>query len=390
MNNSKQVTLSQRMKDILLYRAKGTMPVVHFGFWNETLTKWADEGHLSHDLANNWGDGNVADAKISDALGFDGNYYSTFSPQTWLRPTFPREVIKDFGDGSRHVLNSDGVVVLVSDGANSIPAEVDHTLQERKDWDEKYLHRFNWADERLSNARVRSGHHFLKYNEGGLEHLQNPQREDWIGLHCGSLFGKIRDVLGVENSAYLLADDEDLFYEIIQTNADLCYRAVEEALKQDTIFDFAHFWEDICFKNGPLISPLVFEEKVGPHYRRITDLCKSHGIEIISVDCDGMIDSLIPTWLDNGVNTMFPIEVGTWNASIAPWRKKYGQDIRGVGGMNKNVFAKDTQAIDIEVERLRKLIDLGGYIPCPDHRIPPEAKWDLVRYYCDQIRNIQV
>ncbi len=35
--------------------------------------------------------------------------------------------------------------------------------------------------------------------------------------------------------------------------------------------------------------------------------------------------------------------------------------------------------------RLRPLIDLGGYIPCPDHRIAPDAHWDNVRYYCDRM-----
>lgn len=51
----------------------------------------------------------------------------------------------------------------------------------------------------------------------------------------------------------------------------------------------------------------------------------------------------------------------------------------GIGGMNKNVFARDSAAINAEIERLRPLIDLGGYIPCPDNRIPPDAEWDNVR-----------
>jgi hypothetical protein len=157
-------------------------------------------------------------------------------------------------------------------------------------------------------------------------------------------------------------------------------------LSSGNSFDFAHFWEDICYKNGPLVSPAVFREYVGPHYRRITGLVKSKGIDIISLDCDGWIDALIPIWVDNGVNTMFPIEVGTWHASILPWRKQYGKDLRGVGGMNKTVFAYDRAAVDAEVERLKPLVALGGYLPCPDHRIAPDAKWDLVRYYCDRIR----
>jgi uroporphyrinogen decarboxylase len=106
----------------------------------------------------------------------------------------------------------------------------------------------------------------------------------------------------------------------------------------------------------------------------------------VSLDCDGKIDALIPTWLENGVNVMFPIEVGTWEASIAPWRAQYGRAIRGVGGMNKTVFAHDRAAIDAEIERLKALVDLGGFLPCPDHRIAPDAKWENVLYYTERMR----
>jgi len=77
--------------------------------------------------------------------------------------------------------------------------------------------------------------------------------------------------------------------------------------------------------------------------------------------------------------------VGTWGASIAPWRDKFGRELRGVGGMNKVTFSRDRAAIDAEVERLKPLVELGGYIPCPDHRLAPDAKWGLVRYYCDRM-----
>ena len=116
----------------------------------------------------------------------------------------------------------------------------------------------------------------------------------------------------------------------------------------------------------------------------------AYGVNIISVDCDGWIDHLIPVWLENGVNTMFPIEVGTWNASIQPWREKFGKELRGVGGMNKNVFSQDKQSVDREIERLKPLIALGGYLPCPDHRIAPDAKFELVQYYCEQMQNLAI
>jgi uroporphyrinogen decarboxylase len=159
-------------------------------------------------------------------------------------------------------------------------------------------------------------------------------------------------------------------------------------LESGVEFDFAHFWEDICYRAGPLVNPRVFAEKFGPKYKRITDLLKSYGVNFVSVDCDGKIDTLIPIWLENGVNVMFPIEVGTWNASLQPWREKYGRELRGIGGVNKHIFGCNRAAIDVEIDRLRPLVELGGYIPCPDHRLPIEARWENVQYYCERMRRV--
>jgi uroporphyrinogen decarboxylase len=334
------------------------------------------------------GDGNPADYELNALLGWDFNWQCMFSPNPSLSPGFERKVIKTFEDGTKHILDGNGVVLCSMPEAGSIPAEISHTLTDRKSWEEQYKFRYEWTEKRVTGARVLVNDKMVRYAEGGLEFLKKGERDYLYGLHCGSLFGNIRNIIGVEGSSYILCDDEGLYDELINTNAEVCYKNVKFALESGAKFDFAHFWEDICFKNGPLVIPDVFDEKVGPHYKRITDLLTQYGIDIVSLDCDGMIDSLIPTWLNNGVNTMFPIEVGTWNASIEPWRKQYGKALRGVGGMNKTVFARDRAAIDAEIERLRPLIALGGYIPCPDHRIAPDAKWDLVKYYCERLRSL--
>jgi len=380
------MTDRQRALAILNYADYDRLPVVHFGFWKDTLEKWGEEGHLTPEEVEEWGDGNPTDVVVGDKLGFDFNYYCTFQPGTFLRPSFEREVLEEMPDGTRKVRNASGVVELERDGAGSIPAEVDHLLKGRKDWEEHYRHRLEYTEERIAEAKVRTNDGMVRWDEGGKEFLQNEDRDFLYGLHCGSLFGTIRNILGVTGASYLFAEDDALFTEIIDTVGELCYQCTKTVLETGATFDFAHFWEDICFKNGPLIIPSVFEEKVGPHYKRITDLVGRYGLNIVSLDCDGCIDALVPTWFNNGVNTMFPIEVGTWGASIRPWREQYGNELRGVGGMDKRVFARDFAAVDAEIERLKPLVDLGGYIPCPDHRIAPDGEWDNVRYYCDRMR----
>lgn len=376
----------ERALAVLRYQ-DASIPIVHFGFWHETLAKWADQGHLSRELAQGWGDGNDADAEIGRRLGFDSNWYSCFHVDTHLRPGFERQVVRELPDGSRHVRNGDGVVLLERPEAGSIPAEIEHLLTDRASWEAHYRHRWQWDDARVDHAQVRLGGNVWKrFDQGGAGFLASGSRDFLYGIHCGSLIGSIRNVIGVERLSYLAADDPDLLEEIVAANAEVSLRAVGRALASGAKFDFGHFWEDICYKNGPLVSPRLFRRVVGPHYRRITALLAAHGVDIVSVDCDGCIDALLPVWLENGVNTMFPIEVGTWKASIAPWREKHGRGIRGVGGMDKTVFARDAAAIDAEVERLKPLVALGGFIPCPDHRIAPDAEWALVQRYCERMR----
>lgn len=376
-----------RVKAILHYETYDRMPVVHFGYWFETLEKWHREGHLTSEEAATGYEGCLS---INQKLGFDFNWFSTFFYHGSLCPPFERKVLEELPDGSKKVMNSYGVVEMEKPGAGSIPMEVSHTLVDRASWEEHYLPRLQFSEDRISTSRVMNPDDgsYKEFGDGGLDILKNEGRSQHYGLYCGSLIGDIRNWLGVVNLSYLQVDDEELLAEMIQTVADLDYRNIEQILKSGAQFDFAHFWEDICFKNGPLVSPTFFREMIAPHYRRITNLVRNYGIDIVSVDCDGWIDSLLPIWLENGVNTMFPIEVGTWDASMAPWREQYGPELRGVGGMNKTVFSKDRAAIDHEIERLKPLVELGGYIPCPDHRLPPDAEWDNVRYYCDKMREV--
>lgn len=368
----------ENVNAILHYQPFEKMPIVSFGYWGETVQKWANEGHITREEADGYcryGDNSEADRAIMKRLGFDFNWNSCYGGNVGLYPAFDRKILEQKADGGQVIRDEQGLIVLVKPGVVSIPAEIGTTLTDRDVWEKEYLPRLQWEAERIDTSLFES----LK---------DDSQRQLPVGLHCGSLMGYMRNLLGVEELSYLYVDDPELYEEIANTLAGLCYQSVKAILETGAKFDYAHFWEDICYKNGPLVSPNGFRQIIGPHYRKITNLLKEHGVDIVSVDCDGWIDTLLPIWLENGVNTMFPIEVGTWNASIAPWREKYGKDLRGVGGMNKTVFARDYQAVDQEVERLRPLMELGGYIPCPDHRIAPDAKFENMQYYCEKMKSL--
>jgi len=371
----------QRLRALFNYEDYDRLPVAHFGFWPELLEKWVAEGHVREDEIAGVidRDGSHDEFLLGNKLGFDFNYYTTYQDRAGfisLWPAFTPETLREHDDGSYEYLNEEGVIVLQKRGVRCIPAEIGHTLVDRASWEEHYLPRLQYREDRFDDELMK------KLAD------ESATRTEPLGIYCKSLFGQIRNWFGLLGVSYLYVEDEDLYDEVINTVGELTYESTKRILDSGIEFDFGHFWEDIACKNGPLVTPSVFEEKVGPHYRRITGLLAQHGIDIVSLDCDGVIDHLIPIWLNNGVNTMFPVEVGTWRADIAPWREKYGRALRGVGGMSKYVLSYDRAAIDAEIERLRPLVDLGGFLPCPDHRLPPETEWDLVRYYCDRMRSV--
>jgi hypothetical protein len=384
--SSQPMTHRERALAVLHYQPYDRLPIVHFGFWEGLLAKWEREGHITKAERDNGYDAQPEETTLAAKLGFDFNWRTVFSPNSLLDPGFESVVVKEFPDGSRHIRTGVGSIILNKPEAGSIPSEVDHLLKDRASWEEHFKPRLQFNPERVTTAAVpRVNKPYVAFDPEGKAYIQDPAREYPVGLEAGSLYGNIRNMVGIENLCYMQVDDEPLLIEIIETIGELCYQNVKYALENGAKCDFLHFWEDIACKSGPLVNPRFFKTHVGPQYKRITDLARSYGLDICSLDCDGVIDALIPTWIENGVNTMFPIEVGTWNAEIAPWREQYGKELHGVGGMRKYIFATDRARVDAEVERLRKLVDLGGYLPCPDHRISEDAEWDLVKYYCEKM-----
>ncbi len=111
MNNS------ERYNAVLHYKEYDHLPVIHFGYWNELLDKWATEGHISPAQAAGWGDGNQVCRELDTKLGFDFNFESFYAPQNFLLPYFEEKIVKRFEDGSMHIRDSHGVTHLEIPGA---------------------------------------------------------------------------------------------------------------------------------------------------------------------------------------------------------------------------------------------------------------------------------
>lgn len=368
----------ERALNILHFKPADRLPAVHFGYWPELLQEWAEQGKIPADLAVGNYDGSEKERQLDEIIGWDFNWFHTVGTNCHLLPGFETKVIEILPDGTRRVQNADGNIERIKPGITSIPSEDDYLLKDRDAFEKYYKPRMQYAPERVDVE------FYKRFND--IKPKDVP-----VGLQIGSVLGNIRNILTVAGMSYIMYDeDEDLFADIVDTYAEMQYKCAEAVFETGARFDFAHFWEDICFKNGPLISPDKFEEICAKHYKKRCDLCHKYGIDIISLDCDGVVGKLLPTWVNNGVNTMFPIEVGVWGDQFEPAREKFGKEVLGIGGMDKTALRVDKEAVDKEVERMKRLASLGGFIPCPDHRLMPGTKFELVQYYAEKIKEIKL
>ncbi len=371
------MTNTERTFSILNYKGDiDRLPAVHFGYWDELLQEWADQGHISSAIANSLADSNDADKELDKILGWDFNWCNLKGGNVKLAPPFEHKVLEELSDGFIRVQNSEGLIERTRKGAGSIPSEDDYQLKDKESFEALYKPKMQFSQERIINA--------------GVNRMQKDESHDApIAIEMGSILGTVRNFLSVIGLSYMMYDDYELLQEIVDTYAEMQYKTVEATLKTGMKFDFAHYWEDICFKNGPLLSPDIFDDLCAKHYKKRNDLVKSYGIEIISLDCDGVTDALQKTWIDNGVNTLFPIEVGTWGDQFEKARERFGKEQRGVGGLDKTCFLKNRNAVDDELTRIERLYKLGGFIPCPDHRLMPGSDFKLVKYYIEQVKTIK-
>ncbi len=283
-------------------------------------------------------------------------------------PGFEYKVISE-DERSRTIMDWDGATKMVpKDGHSTIPRYLKFPIETRDDWNE-FKKRLDPSDPQ----RYPSEEQWQSWKTLA----QSSERP--VQIHCGSLFGRLRDWMGFENIAVACMDDPAWVEEMIDYMAEFQLATIRRAV-EEVHFDVAAFWEDMAFNHGPIISPALFRKWLTPRYKRMTDFLRSHGCEFAVVDCDGNINSIVECWLDGGVNTMFPLEIrGGTDPRLM--REKFGKRVLLAGGVDKTQLAAGRDAIDREIERIRPLVEQGGYIPHVDHRCPPDVTYENYLYY---------
>lgn len=360
--------IKDRFYRVYTHQTVDRVPDIEFGYWPQTIRRWLKEG-LPADLESE--KNQMFSGKLDRFFGFDEGFQEGVHLALQMNPVFAEEELEKKEDGSVVVRDSSGVVARRyqnDSDESSIPHYLRFPVETPKDWQEMKA-RFRHDDPVRAlptdqPARLR----------------QAVQDGKMISFFVCGFYGQLRNWMGMEQLSTAFYDYPEMIHEMVELWAELIACQLE-TLPADVPIDCAFWWEDMASKNGPLCGPALFREFLQPGYQRVMQVAKKHGCTLGMVDCDGNPHDIVQNWLEEGVNIMFPLEVA---AGVDPyaWRQEFGMKLHLRGGIGKEPLVRGGQAIDRELERIKPLLEQGGFIPHLDHLVPPDIPY---KHYCQYL-----
>jgi len=335
---------------------------LYFDPWPSTWKRWENEG------------------KPADVTNFRAPFEPDFPPlplpvNCGPCPRFERTVLEEDAE-SVVFIDEWGIKCRSFKDKESMPEFLEFPVKSRRDWEQYREERLDPDHpDRVTEECCDAGQ---TWSDCGLP-VQLGNFPDT------GLFGCVRWLLGDEGCLIAFCTTPDLVHEIMDHLTSL-WLTVYEKVVQRFPADIIHFWEDMCGRQGPLISPQQWQDFMAPNYRRLAAFAAEHSIPVISVDTDGDPDLIIPPMMEAGVNYLFPLEVAA-GCDVSLLRAKY-PNLGMMGGIDKRALADGREAIDRELDRIRPAVDKGRYIPELDHTIPDNVSWENFCHYAGSLKNL--
>ncbi len=350
------MTSRERLNTALRRREPDRLPRCEQSYWPDTIARWRREG-MPEDQ--------------SPAELFDLDPFLNFGLDHSLR--LPEELLEQTAEW--HLKrDADGIVFKHWTDNYGPPCEVDFLVKTRADW-ERVRERLAYDPARISDGVRQAIRHA---NAAGQFCTISPGEPVWWALR----------VLGLENAMMTLALDPDFFADMMQAQAALALRMMEQLLAEGLRPDGVLFSSDLCYRNGMLFSPAAYRTHMRHFHREMADLLHAHGLLLI-LHCDGDVREFIPLLIEAGFDCIEPLEARCGN-DVRELKPLYGDRISFFGNISMDVLATgDRAAIRHEViSKIEAAKVGGGYIHQSDHSVPPTVSWDDYRYWMELAREV--
>ncbi|MDA0335431.1 MAG: hypothetical protein O2782_09720 [bacterium] len=220
-------------------------------------------------------------------------------------PAFEPRIISEDGEYVVEVASMGGTVRRRKDNPSMFYGHLDHPVVNRKDWEE-YRQRFQ------SRTPGRLPLDWATTVAPRLNASVDP-----VGICLFPFFFRLGFyAMGMERFLTMFYDDPELMHEVFSYWSRYVLEMIEPVLDRVQL-DYVMFAEDLAGKNGPLISPVIYETFWHPCQDPIIDMLRAYGVPVICQWSAGQFDSLLPGMLEYGLNRR---PSTTWRRRTCPSR----------------------------------------------------------------------
>lgn len=143
--------------------------------------------------------------------------------------------------------------------------------------------------------------------------------------------------------------------------------------------DVIQFGDDVAFQDRPMVDPRRYRRMIKPRQKQMVDLLKRKSSAKVLYHCCGAVSTLIPDFIDIGVDALNPVQVSAAGMDTARLKAEFGDHIAFWGAIDTSRILPCGSVADVRDEVKRRIQDLGpggGYVVASVHNIqddvPPE------------------
>ena len=372
------LNVRERYLTILDFKSVDRTLKWEFGFIAKTIRRWYGEGLPKiRGVPNRLSDGSGAynedhyDVSVYFNLDPTGpalpqpiTAYSTGDSPGIIYPPFKPVILEDHGEW---VLRKTAIGAIVKERKDrlTVPIFIAGPIKNREDWEK-------FKEERLQ-PRINE-----RLPRKWVENVKKYRERDYPGIIYIDIWRTITLLMGNVQLFKIAIKDPDFIRMVADGLAETWSKILPrllQALKPDALI----LSEDMCYKNGPFISPKLYRELFFNAYKKVISVSKNNGVKIIGLDTDGDCRLLIPFFLEVGIDFLYPFEC-TGGQNVVEVRRRYPK-LAMMGGIDKKALLYGRKAIDKELQsKVPFMLEYGGYIPTIDHNIPPEIPFKNYAY----------
>jgi uroporphyrinogen decarboxylase len=365
------MTGRERILRVLAHKEVDIVPK-YDSFWEDTIIRYHSEGLPENPgkdynkIVLNSGTKTIGNP-IGDYFGYD---IDVFSMDNSMRVT-PRLV--EYREEYSIIADRCGYIAKKFNNRASSMDFIEHVNPDESTW-QKFKDRF--ILDVSDSSRIDNEHFFLRTNEvpawSEVKRIfdEYRKREKFLLFSAyGPYEGTWRHHGYTQTLMDLMCEKSlmhEMFEKITQLTIEIIRYSISIGMKPDG------FWmiEDLGSTHSTLFSPEIYREVLWPYHKILGDFLHKENIKFF-VHCCGKIDTLLPDFINAGIDVVQPLQANT-GMDVRMLKREFGQDLTFWGNISVIELSKTLEDIEREIaDKVTTAMKGGGYIYHSDHSIPP-------------------